>query len=60
MYFGTYRLQKTWLLDSLRSPISEQPRVVNILKGPKHCRNLRVFSYFFITLRKSRFEKVSI
>ena len=25
--------------NCLRSPISEQPRIVNILKGPKHCWN---------------------
>ena len=31
--------------NCLRSPTSEQPRIVNILKDPQHCWNLRDSSF---------------
>ena len=37
MYFGNYRLQKTWLGKCLKSPISEHPLTSNIVNGPKRC-----------------------
>ena len=37
MYFGNYRLQKTWLGKYLKSPISEDPLTSNMVDGPKHC-----------------------
>ena len=36
MYFGIYRLSKTWLDHSLESAVSEQPLTVNMLRGSKH------------------------
>ena len=38
--FWNYRLQKTWLDESLKISISELLSTVNIPKGPKHCWNL--------------------
>ena len=35
MYIRSYRLQKTWLDKCLKSPVSEHPSTVNMLKGPK-------------------------
>ena len=35
LYFGNYRLQKTWLDHSLKNTVSEDPLTVNIWKGPK-------------------------
>ena len=34
--------------NCLRSPISEEIRIVNILKDPKHCWNLRGSSFLII------------
>ena len=34
MYFRNYRLRKTWLKKSLKSPLSEDPSASNMLKGP--------------------------
>ena len=39
MYFWTYRLLKTWLDKSLRSPVSEDPSS-NMVNGPKYCWKL--------------------
>ena len=51
MYFGNYRLRKTWLDKSLKRPvISEHPSKVkvNMIKGSKHCLNLHdTFIIFF-------------
>ena len=46
LYFRNYRQRNTWLRNCLTSPISEQPRIVKILKDPKHCWNLRDSSFF--------------
>ena len=48
MNFRKYRLRKTWLDKCLKSPISEHPSAVNMLKGPKHFLNLHdsILSYF--------------
>ena len=47
--FWTYRLQKAGLLKCLKSPVSEHLWTVNMLKGPKHCINLKgsIFVIFF-------------
>ena len=37
MYFGTYRLRKTWLDKCLKSPVSQDPLTSNIVNEPKHC-----------------------
>ena len=40
MYFRNYVLQKTWLDQCLKSPISEDPSKSNIVNATKHCWNL--------------------
>ena len=49
-----------WLDKCLKSPVSEHPSKVNMLKGPKHCLNLGDSSFidFFITLGKTELENV--
>ena len=49
MYFRNYRLSKTWLDQSLKSAVLENPPTVNMLKGPRHWRNLHdsTFIIFF-------------
>ena len=39
MYFGNYKLRKTWLDTSLKSPVSEDPLRNNMVNGPKNCWN---------------------
>ena len=41
MYFGNYRLQKTWLRQCLKSPVSEYASKRNMLNAPKHCSHLK-------------------
>ena len=41
MYFGNYRLPKTWLVQCLKSPVSEYPSKNNMLNAPKHCSDLK-------------------
>ena len=41
MYFRNYGLLKTWLDQSLKSPVSEDPSKSNKLNAPKHCSNLK-------------------
>ena len=41
MYFGNYRLPKTWLDQCLKSPLSEYPWKSNMVNAPKHCSNLK-------------------
>ena len=36
MYFGDYRLSRTWLDHSRQSTVSEHALTVNMSKGPKH------------------------
>ena len=45
MYFRLDRLRETWLHNCLNSPILEQLTIVNILKVPRHCWNLRGSSF---------------
>ena len=37
MYFGNYKLRKTWLDICLKSPVSEDPLRNNMVNGPKNC-----------------------
>ena len=48
MHFWTYGLRKTWLHQSLKSPVSEVPFTSNMVNGPKHCSNLNdnIFTVF--------------
>ena len=36
MYFRNYVLRKTWLDNSLKNPVSEDPSRSNMINGPKH------------------------
>ena len=37
MYFRNYVLQKPWLDQCLKNPVSEDPSKNNIVKAPKYC-----------------------
>ena len=41
MYFQNYGLQKTWLDQCLKSPVSEDLSKSNMVNVPKHCSNLK-------------------
>ena len=45
MLFQNYRLRSTCLCKCLKSDVSVHPGTVNMLKGPKHCCNLRDNSF---------------
>ena len=40
MDFRNYGLQKTWLDNCLKSPVSEDPSTINMVNVPKHSCNL--------------------
>ena len=62
MYFQNYRLSKTWLDHSVKSAVPEHPSTVNMLKVPKHLRNLdeSTFILFFVTWRRINSENISV
>ena len=37
MHLRKYGLTKTWLDNSLKNPISEDPSTSNMVNGHKHC-----------------------
>ena len=41
MYFQNYLLEKTWLLQCISGPISENALEINVLTGPTLCRSLQ-------------------
>ena len=45
MYFQNYGLPKIWLIQFLKSLISEDPSKSTILNAPKHCPNLKDSSF---------------
>ena len=45
MYFRNYTLQKAQILKCLKSPASEHLWRDNMLKSPKHCRNLHGLNF---------------
>ena len=51
MYFRNYRLPKTWLVQCLKSPLSEDPKKSNMVNAPKHCPHLNdtYLPYLLIT-----------
>ena len=51
MYFRNSRLQKTWLDQCLKSPVSEDPTKSNMVNAPKLSSNLKNTSlpYLLIT-----------
>ena len=51
MYFGNYRLRRTWLNKCLKSPYSEHPSRSDMVKDSKHCWNLHLY-YIHSSLRK--------
>ena len=61
MYFRNYGLPKTWLDQSLKSPVSEDPTKSNMVNKPKHCSNLKDTSlpYLLITGKSIVLQKVS-
>ena len=50
MYFRNYGLPKTWLDQSLKSPVSEDPTKSNMVNAPKHCSNLKDTSLPYLSL----------
>ena len=61
MYFRNYGLQKTWLDQCLKSPVSEDPTKSNMVNAPKHCSNLKDTSlpYLLITGQTIVLQNVS-
>ena len=45
MYFQNYGLPKTWLDQSVNSPVSDDPSKSNIVRTPKHISNLKYSSF---------------
>ena len=62
MYFRNYGLPKTWLDQSLKSPVSEDPTKSTMPNAPKHCSNLKDTSlpYLLITGKSIVLQKVSV
>ena len=62
MYFRNYGLPKTWLDQSLKSPVSEDPTKSNMVNVPKHCSNLKETSlpHLLITGKSIVLQKVFI
>ena len=51
MYYRNYGLQKTWLHESLKSPVSADSLTDNMINGPKHCFNLN-YNPFTISINQ--------
>ena len=45
MYFRNFGLQKTWLDQCLKSPLSEDGSKSNMVNAPKHCSNMKGNSF---------------
>ena len=62
MYLRNYGLPKTWLDQSLKSPVSEDPTKTNMVNAPKRCSNLKDKSlpYLLITGKSIVLQKVSV
>ena len=62
VYFRNYILPKTWLGKYLKSPVTEPPSTVVLLKISKHLRNLHDSTsiILFIPLGKIEFENGSV
>ena len=48
MYFGTYRLRKTWLDKCVKSVVSEDRSISGMINGPKHSRRLKASTFIII------------
>ena len=62
MYFRNYGLQKTWLDQCVKGPVSEDPTKSNMVNAPKHCSNLKDTSlpYLLITGKLIVLQNVSV
>ena len=62
MYFRNYGLQKTWLDQCVKGPVSEDPTKSNMVNAPKHCSNLKDTSlpYLLITGKLIVLKNVSV
>ena len=62
MYFQNYGLQKTWLDQCLKSPVSEDPTKSNLVNAPKHFSHLKDTSlpYLLITGKSIVLQKLSV
>ena len=62
MDFLTYGLQKTWLVECLRSPVSEDPLTSNIKNGRNIVEISRIapLPYLLIHVKEIQVEKVSL
>ena len=60
--FRNYGVQKTRLNKYRKSSVSENPLIVNMLKGPKHCLKLQdsTFIIFFHHFCETELENVSV
>ena len=59
MYFWTYGLQKTWLIECLKSLVSENHSTSKMINGPKYCWNLNdsTFTIFICHIEGDSVEK---
>ena len=59
MYFRNYGLQKTWLDECLKRPVSEHFLTVHMLKAPKDCGKVHnsIFVIFSHHYEGSRVQK---
>ena len=61
MYFRNYGLQKTWLDRCLKSLVSEDPSIGNMVNGPTvEIWTTTTLSYLLITIKIIQLEKVSL
>ena len=61
MYFLNYGLQKTWLNQCLKIPVTEDPSKSNMVNAPKNCGNLKdSFFTLFIDHWESNFLTKSL
>ena len=60
MYSQNLRLSKTWFYHSLRSPVSEHPLTIYILKNPKYLSNPHenTFTIFYISLEGTDLKNI--
>ena len=62
VHFRNYRLPNIWLDQCLKSPVTEHPSKIILLKVSKHLQNLHGSSstIFFMTLGKLELENVCV
>ena len=62
MYFPNYGAQNTWFDKCLKSPISEHPLTLNMLKSSKHWLNMHdsTFIIFFYQSGRNIVGNISV